>query len=173
MKRIISGMALIVVLSIASPAMANNGNPQNCEANPQQPFCGDTISVEQPTAQECPAGGFVFVLNSVRYPICNGTDGTNGTNGADGANGSNGSPGPAGASGSDGATGGSGSAGTAGLPGAQGVAGVPGTTQVVKVKSRKWTCVRREHRVNGHRRLVVACKKKHSKLKPYVITSPR
>jgi hypothetical protein len=89
-KKAIILAASVMALAIPASAQANNGNPQNCEANPQQPFCGSNVTVEPATAEECPTGGVVIIIGDSRYPVCNGANGTNGTNGADGTAGSTG-----------------------------------------------------------------------------------
>lgn len=175
MKLIITALAL-VALALPATAAANNGNPQNCEANPQQPFCGGTVTVVPATTEECPNGGLALVVSDHRYVVCNGAPGSDGAAGAPGATGPAGPAGADGSAGADGAAGNNGSAGPAGAAGAAGSAGAAGaagtsTVVTVKVRGRKWTCIRREHRVNGKRRLVVACKRPHSKRKPYAYTT--
>jgi hypothetical protein len=138
-----AGLLIAAVFALAVPAgaMANNGDPQNCEANPQQPFCGgQTISIDQPTKEECPNGGLVVVIGDNRYPVCNGADGTNGTNGTNGADGATG---PAGATGATGATGSTGATGATGATGTSGTNGAPGPATAVPPAPRECVSHRR------------------------------
>lgn len=134
MKYLTIATALVALAIAPAAASANNGDPQNCEANPQQPFCGGggtTITVDQPTAEECPNGGLVLVVGGHRYPVCNGvngTDGQDGQPGADGEDGHNGYPGHDGAPGKDGQDGAPGAAGATGPTGATGATGAAGAT---------------------------------------------
>lgn len=159
--------AMMAALIIPAAASANEGNPQNCEANPQQPFCGDTISVEPASAEECPAGGLAIIVGNVRYPVCNGAvgqSGPQGNPGVDGSNGANGSNGATGESGSNGSSGTDGINGTNGVDGAMGspggqsvIANAPVVTTIYAYVTSPHRPQRCERRFNKHGKLVVVC----------------
>lgn len=164
--KIAVALATVFMMALPGVAFAGQQDPQDpCEHNPTT-LC-DGFELDQPTAEECPAGGIVIVVGDVRYPVCNGTnghdgqdgqngqDGTPGANGTDGTNGTNGVDGTNGTNGSDGANGTSGTNGTNGVNGANGIAGTNGTTVYVqppKVVSKR------------HFRITLATKKlRHAK----------
>jgi hypothetical protein len=158
--------AMMAALIIPATASANNGDQQNCEANPQQHFCSGTVSIDEPTVTECPTGGIVIIVDGTRYPVCNGADGINGVDGAPGgagpagpvgptgANGANGTDGQNGTNGSDGARGEDGSPGSS-----EGVNPTPAVTVITKIVSPARRPQRCERRFNSHGKLVVVCKR--------------
>lgn len=166
MKFILAAVAA-AVLALPASAMAGN-NPQHpCDHNPTDLCDNVVVTVDTPTDAECPAGGFVLVVDDVRYPVCNGLPGTAG---ADGSPGADGTPGAAGAPGTDGTPG---SPGTAGAPGAPGAAGQPGvtTTTVITQPKQVRRAAKCERRLNRYGKLVVVCKpqtcaRRASKSKP-------
>jgi hypothetical protein len=106
MTKIITAIVAAAGLAVLAPSAMATQPPDTQDPcapghNPTT-LCGDTISVDDPTAEECPTGGQVLVINDVRYPICNGADGTNGADGAAGAPGATGATGATGVTGSDG-----------------------------------------------------------------------
>lgn len=131
MKRsIIIGALAAAVLAVPSVAAADpGGQGQNCENGAQnQNFCGDEITVEPATPEQCPTGGLVLLVNDEPVGVlCNGATGPAGPAGADGADGADGQNGTNGADGATGATGATGAAGADGAAGATGATGAAGT----------------------------------------------
>jgi Collagen triple helix repeat (20 copies) len=157
MKYILAAIAAIML--IPASAGANQGDPQNCEANPQQPFCGGSVTVEPATEVECPAGGFVVIVADVRYKVCNGVDGAPGTPGSNGESGPAGAAGATGSAGVDGAAGAAGTAGVTGTAGLPGVAGTDGVRGVAGTPSKARRAPKCERRLNRSGKLVVVCKR--------------
>lgn len=132
MKKLILAGAMALALVVPGAAAAGpGGQGQNCEQGAQnQNFCGDTITVDPATPEQCPAGGIVVTVNDLKYLVCNGEAGANGAPGATGATGD------AGVNGVPGAT------GATGVPGVDGLRGLDG---VVGVTPAGKACVSRRH----------------------------
>lgn len=147
-KTLTAVVAALALAAIPAAASANNGDPQNCEANPQQPFCQGTPG---PTGPQGPAGA----------------DGVDGHDGQDGRQGLPGVNGTAGATGATGAT------PLAVDPGVViKVVQQPRRAQRCErrfnragklvVVCAKTTCARRESK-HGERHIVIACRPKGRK----------
>lgn len=126
MRKLFLATTVATLLAFPAGALATgNPNPQDpCEHNPTT-LCDLGITIDQPTAEECPTGGIVLVIGDDRFPVCNGAAGANGTNGANGTVGATGAAGLAGALGAAGVTGATGTTGAAGATGAAGVTSAP------------------------------------------------
>jgi hypothetical protein len=176
MTKIITAIVAAAGLAVLAPSAMATQPPDTQDPcapghNPTT-LCGDTISVDDPTAEECPTGGQVLVINDVRYPICNGADGTNGADGAagapgtagtDGADGTNGADGAAGAPGATGATGATGVTGSDGL---RGVAPAPVAAARKCVSKRRFSITLRTKALRHAKRVVVRVAGKRVVMRP-------
>lgn len=152
-------LAAIAAFAFAVPASASAAqNP--CDHNPTDLCDNVVVTVEQPTAAECPAGGLVLVVGGVRYPVCNGLPGTPGAAGEPGNDGNDAATGATGPAGANGATGAAGVSGVSGLDGADAVAVPidPAIRTVVAQPRRTARAAKCERRLNKRGRLVVVCK---------------
>lgn len=136
---VLTVMTALFIWTQAAQAAPNdpppgNGPPELCDITPWLPQCdggGDSITIDDPTEEECPNGGIVVVFNETRYPICNGANGEDGSNGSDGSNGTDGTDGSNGVDGANGAD---------GAPGAPGANGTDGASAPTCVGPRnRWT----------------------------------